>query len=192
MNLVIIYGFYLMFGMLCLSFVNASTFSRIVLVVCVPANFLANYFEFYGLDFLTFSLVLFTIFIGNFIIKFIPKSYFNQIFVINEKPTIKTSNGSNPAPRLNVTTRLPDDPDYILRIRRRQEYLNSTMRDVKDRSMTPLTFDDGSDGRRSATPFSSTLIDRNRCTATTVKGDACRNAALVDGQFCRVHCRNYD
>lgn len=68
------------------------------------------------------------------------------------------------------------------------------MRDIgniKQRSMTP-SIDDGSDGRKSATPFSSTLINRNRCTAMTVKGDVCRNAALADDDFCRVHCRNYD
>lgn len=203
-----VYGSCLLFGMLGLSFINASIFSRIVFIFSVPANFLAKYFEFYGLDFMTFSSVLFTILIGkktselkkkklkffiyfsgNFIIKQIPKSYLRNIL---KRTTVNTNNvQKNPIPKMNLKTG-PDEIDYISRLRRRQEFLNLTVGDIKQRSMTPSTFDDGSDGRKSATPFSSTLINRHRCTALTVKGDGCRNAALADSDLCRVHCRNYD
>lgn len=54
-----------MIGMLGLSFLNADIFSRIVFIVTVPVNFLANYFEFYGLDCITFSAILFTLLIGK-------------------------------------------------------------------------------------------------------------------------------
>jgi hypothetical protein len=51
-------------GMLCLAFVGADKFTRIFFLFAVPANLLANLFNFYGQDIVSFTAIVFSVLAG--------------------------------------------------------------------------------------------------------------------------------
>lgn len=192
LNIILFHFLYLMMGMLCLVFVNADTFSRLIFIFLIPINFIVAMLDYYSLDVVTLTATFLTLILTNYLFQYLRTKNLTKMFSMKDEvedvtddakvsnepknesyyskfESYKASSTSVRSPRNNI--------EYRGRTPL-QDFLNKTVLGLNDQS-----------SRKSATPFSTISTGRVQCVASTSKGGQCRNAALADGDFCRVHQR---
>nr|XP_019551006.2 protein brambleberry-like [Aedes albopictus] len=206
-NTIVVHFCYLIFGMICLSFVDADKFIRVFFILVVPGNLLGNLVDLFQSDVLRLSVILGSFIAADLIcrlgIKFYPRirNRRSQPFPGRDQPDTAPRRQREPSvvptrSRLNVPLR--PEPTVVEEEQEDEEgqeetadavsYLNSfRSRFSRERSMTP-SMSNGGGGtavRRSVTREGSE--DRQQCSARTLRGDQCRGVALAGRDFCRVH-----
>lgn len=206
-NTIVVHFCYLIFGMICLSFVDADKFIRVFFILVVPGNLLGNLVDLFQSDVLRLSVILGSFIAADLIcrlgIKFYPRIRNRRRRPSSGRDQPDTAPRRQREPsvvptrsRLNVPLR--PEPTVVEEEQEDEEgqeetadavsYLNSfRSRFSRERSMTPsMSNGGGSTGvRRSVTRESSE--DRQQCSARTLRGDQCRGVALAGRDFCRVH-----
>lgn len=208
MNTIVVHFCYLVFGMICLSFVDADKFIRVFFILAVPGNLMGNLLDLFHSDVIQLSVILGSFIAADLICR-LGLKFYPRIRTINRDQPPSSRDQPDSAPRrqrepsvvtsrsrLNVPLRPEptvveedenDDEDQEETNGGAAAYLNSIRsRFSRERSMTPSMSNGGSDAvRRSVTREGSE--DRQQCTARTLRGDQCRGVALVGRDFCRVH-----
>ncbi|XP_062551672.1 protein brambleberry-like [Armigeres subalbatus] len=207
MNTIIIHFCYIIFGMICLSFVGADKFIRVFFILAVPGNLLGNLLDLIQSDVIQLSVILGSFIAADLIcrlgLKFYPRirAWRDQLSMNRDQPDTAARGQREPSlvparSRLNVPLR--PEPTVVYEEDEEEEneenqeetndatsYLNSLRsRFSRERSMTP-SVSNGGPVRRSMTREGSE--DRQQCTARTIRGDQCRGIALAGRDFCRVH-----
>lgn len=192
LNIILFHFLYLLMGMLCLVFVNADTFSRLAFIFLIPINFIAAMLDYYSLDVVRLTATVLTIILSNYSFKYLRTKNLKGMFSMQDRIEDVTDNAKAPNEAKNVShdskierfkasspsvRKMNENVEYRSRTPM-QEFLNKTVLGMNDQSI-----------RKSATPFSTTSAGRVQCMASTSKGGQCRNAAMADGDFCRVHQR---
>ncbi|XP_029734114.2 protein brambleberry [Aedes albopictus] len=206
-NTIVVHFCYLIFGMICLSFVDADKFIRVFFILVVPGNLLGNLVDLFQSDVLRLSVILGSFIAADLIcrlgIKFYPRirNRRSQSSAGRDQPDTAARRQREPSvvptrSRLNVPLR--PEPTVVEEEQEDEEgqeetadavsYLNSfRSRFSRERSMTPSMSNGGGSTavRRSVTREGSE--DRQQCSARTLRGDQCRGVALAGRDFCRVH-----
>lgn len=200
MNLILQHFGYLLFGMLLLVFVNASPFYRIFFIMIVPANFACTLFGWRNANLIELTQILGAVIACNLIRQFLMTINLKNPFSLSDKkrrvPNNNEHTKANSSLNESETEReaTPEQQNrdeynennndysysYVSAFKNRYR-LNNTSAN-RERSLTPSNA-----SNRSMTPFTTMLQDRIRCTALTMKGDQCRNAAIHDKLYCRTH-----
>lgn len=193
LNIILFHFLYILMGMLCLVFVNADTFSRLVFIFLIPINFIAAMLDYYSLDVVMLTATILTIILTNYLFKYLRNKNFKNIFILEDQvenvtDDVKASKEGNNVSYFSKIESYKassplarSQPANNIEYRSRtpmKDFLNKTVLGLNDQSI-----------RKSATPFSTISTGRVQCVASTTKGEQCRNAAMTDGDFCRVHQR---
>lgn len=204
-NLILQHFGFLLLGMLLLVFVNAPPFYRIFFIMIVPVNFVCTLFNWRHVSLVELSQILCAVFVGNLIRQLLMTINIRNPFSLSDKnhSTKRVPNNNNTKANIsfnndcNVTTEEQeesDDENKSVRMNNNNDYSFNYLNAFKnryrerntptnrERSLTPSNA-----SNRSMTPFTATLQDRIRCTALTMRGDQCRNAANFDKLYCRIH-----
>lgn len=190
-NLVIQHLGYLLFGMLILVFVNAPAFYRIIFITSVPLNFFLTLFECKHVDLVELSQMIGAIFAANLIRRVIWSLNVKNPFALNNKTEEQTKENrdSSETEHESSPTKKENNNEYnysyVTAFKNRYKEHNSFTN--REGSLTPSMASNHSFDSRSLTPFTSMIQDRVRCSALTVKGDRCRNAAVLNQYYCRRH-----
>lgn len=195
-NLVLQHMGYLLFGMLLLVFVNAPAFYRISFVIAVPTNFICSLLQWRHVTLLELTQILGIIFATNLIRHVSQSIDFKNPFALIKKSTSAEKAKSTPNGKESKTSRGGYDEtdgcdeNYGNRNNNNDysySYVGAFKNRYREGSMTPSNASNVSVDARGLTPFTNRLEDRAQCVALTVKGDRCRNAAVVDRIYCRRH-----
>ncbi|XP_065080125.1 protein brambleberry-like [Ochlerotatus camptorhynchus] len=198
MNTIVIHFCYLIFGMICLSFVGADKFVRVFFILAVPGNLLGNLLDLFSSDVIRLSIALGSFIVADLIcrlgLKFYPSLHTRQAPSSSRDQTDQPGERQRepsvaPRSRLNVpfvrTEPTVEEDDEETESHDAVSYLSSfRSRFSRERSVTPPVAN-GVESRRSVTRESSD--DRQQCTARTLRGEQCRGLALSGRDFCRVH-----
>lgn len=199
-NLVLQHFGFLLLGMLMLVFVNAPPFYRIFFILIVPTNFICTLYAWKHISLIQLSQIIGTVFLCNVLRILFRKIYFKNAFALtsnaakelpNEQTKAKSSHERENEWNDDNNVRNDNNNDYsytnyVSAFENRFRGLNSSTN--REGSKTPTNASNRSTESRSLTPFTSMIHDRNRCVATTMKGDRCRNAAAsIHSTFCRKH-----
>lgn len=191
-HLLLLHMGYLLFGMLLLVFINASAFYRIFFIIAVPLNFVLILFECKHVNLIEITQILFIVYVTNFIRQLV------KIFALNKKTKEHVNQSQNDEHKENRNyneafnkRETSQDREYRGSVENNNNYNYNHISAFKNRymdhanresSLTPSI-----SSNRSLTPFSSVLQDRSRCSAYTMKGERCRNAAVLNQIYCRRH-----
>lgn len=195
-NLVLQHFGYLLLGMLILVFVNAPAIYRIIFIASVPLNFGLILFKCKHVNLIELSQILAAIFIANLIRQIVWTPNMGKFFALKtSKPNDQTKNNKNEEterepshePELHEQRENNNDYsfNYVTAFKNRYKKFDSFA--DREHSLTPSIASNQSFGSRSLTPFSLAMQDRTRCSALTMKGDRCRNAAVTNQIYCRRH-----
>ncbi|XP_063699487.1 protein brambleberry-like [Culicoides brevitarsis] len=183
LNVILFHFVYLLMGMLCLVFVNADTFSRLAFIFMIPINFIAAMLDYYSLDVVKLTATILTLILTNYLVKFLRTKNLTKIFSMEETIEDVTDNVGDKK-ETNNNSYFTKYESYKVSTPRNGEYRGRTpLQDFLNKTVL------GDSGRKSATPFSTISNGRVQCIASTSRGGQCRNAALADGDYCRVHQR---
>lgn len=201
MNTIVVHFCYLIFGMICLSFVGADKFIRIFFILVVPGNLLGNLLDLFDSDVIRLSFALGSFMVADLICRLGLKAYprwrsrqqtLSASRDQTDQPEQRQQESSvAPRSRLNVpfvqTEPTVEEDDEETESQDAVSYLNSIRsRFSRERSVTPSVAN-GVQSRRSVTREGSSGEDRQQCTARTVRGEQCRALALAGRHLCRVH-----
>ncbi|XP_058840341.1 protein brambleberry-like [Topomyia yanbarensis] len=198
-NSIVIHFCYLIFGMICLSFVGADKFVRVFFILVVPGNLLGNLLDMFDSNVLRLTIVLSSFILADLICRLALRIYRGDIFrmggadqtdsrrrqqrEVSQAPQTSSVGRSS----LNVTAEQNDyeEDDEETAANETMLFLNSfRSRFSRERSVTPLA----NGTTRSTTPSDNAASDdRAQCNARTLRGDQCRSTALAGRDFCRIH-----
>uniref|UniRef100_A0A1Q3FH47 Uncharacterized protein n=1 Tax=Culex tarsalis TaxID=7177 RepID=A0A1Q3FH47_CULTA len=190
MHTIVLHFCYLIFGMICLSFIGADKFIRIFFILAVPGNLLGNLLDLFESDVIRLSIALASFIAADLIcrvaLKYFPKESASPRSPPADQTDSRQANGG-PTRRSDLNSQptngdddageddedeADDEVSYLDRIRSRFS---------RERSMTPLL-------RRSVTPATNgEVTNSQQCTARTLRGEQCRSTALAGRDFCRLH-----
>lgn len=198
MNLVIEHLGLLLLGMLLLVFVNATPFQRLFFISSVISNFVCTLYRLRHANLIQLLQIIAAVFVCDILrivlTKCIPIGY----KWLDLKPkTVESTNETmveENSDESGVYESKPDDATIHHENNNnnfRYEYLSGLKSRFqagnREGSWTPSILSQHSSISRSVTPYTALLNDRNRCSALTVKGDRCRNAASPNISYCRRH-----
>lgn len=191
-NLVLQHFGYLLLGMLILVFVNAPAFYRITFITSVPLNFGLILFKYKHASLIQLSQIIATVFTANLIRQLVWTANLRNFFALkysNPKDQTKDNNNEKTEREPEINEQMENNNDYSFsyvtafknRYKKNDSFAN------REHSLTPSMASNHSFDSRSLTPFSLAMQDRIRCSALTMKGDRCRNAAATNQIYCRRH-----
>lgn len=195
-NLVLQHFGYLLLGMLILVFVNAAAFYRFIFITSVPLNFGLILFKCKHADLIELSQIIAAVFTANIIRQLVWTENMKNLLALKKmKPKDQTKNNKHeeteqePSHGPEFNEQMENNNDYSFNYvtafkNRYQKYDNVATR---ENSLTPSMATNQSFDSRSLTPFSLAMQDRTRCSGLTMKGDRCRNAAIINQIYCRRH-----
>ncbi|XP_053695288.1 protein brambleberry-like [Sabethes cyaneus] len=195
-NTIVTHFCYIVFGMICLSFVGADKFVRVFFIILVPGNLLGNLVDLFESDVIQLSVILISFILADLICRLALRFYPAELQRVNITPTNNDQTDSqrqqrepSVAPSINPVDSDENDDDnseYEFRRETPSYARPSLSRFSRERSVTPLM--NGTTGR-SVTPSDSVFNgDRQpQCHARTLRGDQCRGMARSGSDFCRLH-----
>lgn len=195
-NLVLQHFGYLLLGMLILVFINAPTFYRIIFITFVPLNFGLILFKSKHVELIELSQIFAAVFIANLIRQLVWTANMGNLFALKKPiPNDQSKNHKNeeterePSHEPALNKQMDNNNDYsfsyVTAFKNRYKKYDSFA--TREHSMTPSMASNQSFNSRSLTPFSLAMPDRSRCSALTMKGESCRNAAVTNQIYCRRH-----
>lgn len=199
-NLILQHVGYLLFGMLLLVFINAPAFYRIFFIFAVPVNFMCALFKWRNVSLIELTQILGIVFACNLIRHILWTIDFKNPFLMNKKngsnEKTKVTSNENEAETEREASHEEDDEfdENDMSRDNNNEYSYSYLNAFKNRyrehgskSREGSVASNQSFSARSITPFDNKFTDRTRCISLTMKGDRCRNAAVMSKIYCRRH-----
>ncbi|XP_055539614.1 protein brambleberry-like [Wyeomyia smithii] len=195
-NIIVTHFCYIVFGMICLSFVGADKFIRIFFIILVPGNLLGNLVDLFNSDVIQLSIILMSFILADLICRLAIRFYPAELLSMNNATSSR--NQINPrnqqrepsvAPSNNLADSDENDDEndeYEIRRETSSYARPSLSRFSRERSITPQP---NGTSRRSVTPFDNVSNgDRHlQCHGRTVRGEQCRGMARSGSDFCRLH-----
>ncbi|XP_055388087.1 protein brambleberry-like isoform X2 [Condylostylus longicornis] len=201
-SILIIHTLYLLLGMICLIFINASTSSRFLLLGIVLINFVCANYDLFNLNLILLLKVLLAILIVNLCNKIknnydVIKNLFKLFKLsenrdIPEKNVLETISDTNGYKTLNVAAECNNN-EYMdgreeIIVNQNESYASSRQNRLNFR---PILEDYDKRSSCNSTPLHTTELSRNdlgRCKAITCKGSRCHFSTLsMYTDFCRIH-----
>lgn len=191
MNMVLEHVGLLLFGMLSLAFVGATPFQRLFFISAVLCNFVCAVRGVRHFTLVQLLQVIAAAFVCDIVrmavIRFMPTGWFalkRQKPECSDEPTTAEEHSDESGvyeSRSEETVQRSSNAEY------HYDYVSGLKSRFRNGSTTPSLISRHSSVSRSGTPFTSLLLDRSRCSAITLKGDRCRNAASPNALHCRRH-----
>lgn len=188
-NLIVQHLGYLLFGMLLLVFVNAPAFYRLFFIFAVPISFISTLFQWQNVSLVELTQLIAAIFACNLIRQILWNMNLKNPFAMSCKEKTKEPETEPNASQEEYdevdgnASRRDNNNDYSFL----SSFKNRHREHFREGSVTPSVASNQSFDVRSLTPFTSSLLDRTRCIALTLKGDRCKNAAVNNRIYCRRH-----
>lgn len=194
MNLVLEHLGFLLLGMLLLVFVNATPFQRLFFISSVISNFACTLYGLRHANLIQLLQIIAAVFVCDILritlTKCIPISY--KWFALKPQETKSTnetiaeenSDESSAYESNTENTTIHHENNNKCWAAFKKSHFPLPRREG---SLTPSIMSQHSSISRSITPYTALLNDRSRCSALTMKGDRCRNAASLNVPYCRRH-----
>lgn len=194
MNMVLEHIGLLLFGMLSLAFVNATTFQRLFFVSSVLANFICGIRGLRHAQLIQLLQIIAAVFVCDILRVALKKWSLKDWFALKRKKSEcsdKTSDETQEehSDESGVYESKSEETAQYSSTNYNYDYVSRLKNDFRNDSKTPSMISRHSSVSRSITPYTSMLLDRNRCSAITLKGDRCRNAATPNTLHCRRHAQ---
>ncbi|XP_053673758.1 protein brambleberry-like [Anopheles nili] len=200
LNVILLHFSYLLVGMICLAFVGADKFLRVVFIAAVPGNLIGGLLNLFDPDILRLSAGLAAIIAIDLVTRLSMKCV--ALRAATAEDSGQTGHGrtgisrpvSGQAPRSTDNSDEDDDQGSD----RVHDTIRATPRlresESRERSTSSTAFDSfrrsvsrlGDDLRRRHGNTSEDA-QRQHCSARTLRGDRCRGFALAGTEFCRLH-----